>query len=53
MGVTTTLTATLRTSNQLDFPARPSAWRFTKREEWNAYNRTVSQWELDNYIALY
>jgi glutamine synthetase len=24
-----------------------------KRNEWNAYNRTVSQWELDNYLALY
>ena len=24
-----------------------------KRDEWNAYNRTISQWELDNYIALY
>lgn len=24
-----------------------------KREEWNAYHRSVSQWELDNYITLY
>jgi glutamine synthetase len=24
-----------------------------KRDEWNAFNRTVSQWELDNYIAVY
>lgn len=24
-----------------------------KRDEWNAYNRTVSQWELDNYITVY
>lgn len=24
-----------------------------KREEWNRYNRSVSQWETDNYVALY
>jgi glutamine synthetase len=24
-----------------------------KREEWNGYHRSVSQWELDNYIATY
>jgi glutamine synthetase len=24
-----------------------------KREEWNAFHRTVSQWELDNYIGVY
>ena len=24
-----------------------------KREEWNAYHRSVSQWELDNYIGIY
>ena len=24
-----------------------------KRDEWNAYHRSVSQWELDNYIAPY
>jgi glutamine synthetase len=24
-----------------------------KRDEWTAYHRTISQWELDNYIALY
>lgn len=24
-----------------------------KREEWNAYHRSVSQWELDNYITVY
>lgn len=24
-----------------------------KRDEWNAYHRFVSQWELDNYIATY
>ena len=24
-----------------------------KREEWNAFHRTVSQWELDNYIGIY
>ena len=24
-----------------------------KREEWNAFHRTISQWELDNYIGTY
>lgn len=24
-----------------------------KRDEWNAYHRTISQWELDNYITQY
>ena len=24
-----------------------------KRDEWNAFYRTVSQWELDNYISAY
>ena len=24
-----------------------------KRREWDAYHRSVSQWELDNYIATY
>lgn len=24
-----------------------------KRDEWNAYHRTISQWELDNYIRVY
>ena len=24
-----------------------------KRAEWNAFHRTVSQWELDNYIGAY
>ena len=24
-----------------------------KREEWHRYNRSVSQWELENYVALY
>ena len=24
-----------------------------KRNEWDTYNRTVSQWELDNYITVY
>ena len=24
-----------------------------KRQEWNAYHRSVSQWELDNYITVY
>jgi glutamine synthetase len=24
-----------------------------KREEWDAYHRSVSQWELDNYLATY
>jgi glutamine synthetase len=24
-----------------------------KRDEWNAYHRSVSQWELDNYMAVY
>jgi glutamine synthetase len=24
-----------------------------KRDEWNAYHRSVSQWELDNYITVY
>jgi glutamine synthetase len=24
-----------------------------KREEWNSYHRSVSQWEWDNYIATY
>jgi len=24
-----------------------------KREEWNGYHRSVSQWELDNYIATF
>jgi len=24
-----------------------------KRDEWNAYHRSVSQWELDNYITIY
>jgi glutamine synthetase len=24
-----------------------------KRDEWNAFHRTVSQWELDNYIGAY
>ena len=24
-----------------------------KRDEWNRYNRSVSQWETDNYLALY
>jgi glutamine synthetase len=24
-----------------------------KREEWEAYHRTVSQWELDNYVTVF
>ena len=24
-----------------------------KRQEWNAYHRSVSQWERDNYITVY
>ena len=24
-----------------------------KRDEWNAFHRTISQWELDNYISAY
>jgi glutamine synthetase len=24
-----------------------------KREEWNAYHRSISQWELDNYLTVY
>ena len=24
-----------------------------KRQEWEAYHRTVSQWELDNYVAVF
>ena len=24
-----------------------------KRREWDSYHRSVSQWELDNYIATY
>jgi glutamine synthetase len=24
-----------------------------KRQEWEAYHRTVSQWELDNYVTVY
>ena len=24
-----------------------------KRAEWNAYHRSVSQWELDNYLTVY
>jgi glutamine synthetase len=24
-----------------------------KRDEWNAFHCTVSQWELDNYIGAY
>ena len=24
-----------------------------KRREWDAYHRSISQWELDNYIATY
>jgi glutamine synthetase len=24
-----------------------------KRDEWNAFHRSISQWELDNYIGLY
>ena len=24
-----------------------------KREEWHRYNRSVSQWEIENYLALY
>jgi glutamine synthetase len=25
----------------------------TKRAEWDRYNRTVSAWELENYITVY
>jgi glutamine synthetase len=24
-----------------------------KRQEWEAYHRTVSQWELDNYVSVF
>jgi len=24
-----------------------------KRAEWNAYHRSISQWELDNYLTVY
>jgi glutamine synthetase len=24
-----------------------------KRQEWEAYHRTISQWELDNYITVF
>jgi glutamine synthetase len=30
-----------------------SMYLHAKRTEWNAYHRSVSQWELDNYIAAY
>lgn len=34
-------------------PEYAEMYMHVKREEWNAYHRSVSQWELDNYITVY